>query len=71
MCALASSIFHYSTEAKRVESTGTRSDRSFTGMFTCMLSVLQSFKASKEKKTRNEREKYDGNEEVGNIKELL
>ena len=37
--------FRYSIEAKGVESTRTRSDISFTGQFTCMLSVLQCLKA--------------------------
>jgi len=41
--------------AKRVESTGTGSDRSFTVIFTCVLTVLQCFKESKEKKTKNKK----------------
>ena len=59
--------FRYSIEAKRVKSKGTGSDRSFTGMFTCMLSVLQSFKESKEKKRMNEKRSMVKYEEVGNI----
>ena len=47
--------FCYSMEAKRVESTGTESDRTFTGMFTYVLKFLQRFKESKGKKTKNEK----------------
>ena len=42
--------FCYSIEVKRVESTGTGSDRNFTGMFMCVLKFLQCLKESKEKK---------------------
>jgi len=47
--------FRYSIEAKQVESTGTGSDRRFTGLCTCVLKFLLCFKESKEKKTKNEK----------------
>ena len=49
--------FRYSIEAKRDKSIETGSDRSFIGMFTCMLSVLQCFKEWKENKTKSGKEK--------------
>ena len=63
--------FRYSIEAKRVESTGTDSDRSFTGMFTCVLKFLQRFKESKEKKTKSEREEYSETRRSGNIEDKI
>jgi len=42
--------FRYSIEAKQVEFIGTGSDRSFTGMFTC---VLKFFYVLKNEKKRN------------------
>ena len=36
-------------------------------MFTCVLTVLQSFKESKEKKTKNEKRSTVKHKEVGNI----
>ena len=59
--ALASSILPYSIEAKRVESTGTGSDRSFTVIFMCVLKFLLCFKESKEKKTKNEKRRVRWN----------
>ena len=47
--------FRYSIEAKRVESTKMGNDKSFHGMFTCVLKFLQHFKESKENKTKNEK----------------
>jgi len=45
VCALwLPRYFRYSIEAKQVESIGTGSDRSFTGIFTCVLKFLQHFK---------------------------
>jgi len=55
--------FRYSIEVKQVESTGTGGDRSFHGMFTCVLMVLLCFKESKEKKTKNEKRKYSENKD--------
>ena len=63
MRALASSILRYSIEAKRVKPIGTGGDKSFHDMFTCVLKFLQCFKESKEKKTKNGREEYDGNKD--------
>jgi len=37
-------------------------------MFTCMLTVLQCLKESKEKKTKNEKRSTVKHKEVGNIK---
>ena len=45
--------FRYSIEPKWVEFTRTKSDRSFTGIFKCVLRFLQHFKESKEKKTKS------------------
>ena len=56
---------------KRVESTRTGGDRSLHGMFTCMLTVLQSFKESKEKKTKNEKKSTVKHKEVGNIEKNI
>jgi len=53
--------FRYSIEAKWVESTGTESDKSFTGLFTCVLKFLLCFKESKEKKTKNEKRRVRWN----------
>ena len=63
--------FRYNIEAKRVESIGTGSDRGFTGMFTCVLKVLQHFKESKEKKIKNEKRSTVKHKEVGNIEEIV
>ena len=40
-------------------------------MFTCMLTVLQSFKELKEKKAKNEKRSTVEHEEVGNIKDKI
>ena len=58
--------FHYSIEAKQVESTGTGSDRSFTGMFMCVLSVLQCLKRNENKQV--EREEYSETQRGGKHK---
>ena len=58
--------FYYSIEAKRIEFTGTGSDKSFIGMFMCVLTVLQSFKESKENITKGAE-----NKEVKNIEEMV
>ena len=63
--------FCYSIEAKRVESKRTGSDRSFTGLFTCVLKFLQHFKESKKRKQKVEREEYSENKEVGNIEKMI
>ena len=40
-------------------------------MFTCMLTVLQCLKESKEKKTKNEKRSTVKHKEVGNIEEMV
>ena len=68
MCALwLPRYLGYSTEAKHVESTRTKSDRSFTGLFTCVLTVLLFFKEWKEKKIKNEKRSTVKHKEVENI----
>ena len=63
--------FCYSIEAKtsRIHKDGR--GRSFTGMFTCMLKVLQSLKEWKEKKTKNEKRNTVKHKEVKNIKKNI
>ena len=56
---------------KRVESTRTGGDKSLYGMFTCMLTVLQCLKESKEKKIKNEKRSMVKHKEVGNIEEMV
>jgi len=59
VCALfLPQYFRYSIEAKQVESTGTESDRSFTGRFTRVLSVFFVLKNQKKRKQRMKREEY-------------
>ena len=57
--------------AKRVESIGTESDRSFIGLFTCVLMVFNILKNKKKRKQRLEREGYGENKEVGNIEKNI
>jgi len=63
--------FRCNIEAKRVESTGMGSDRSFTGWFMCVLMVLQYLKEWKEKKIKNEKRSTVKHKEVGNIKKNI
>jgi len=63
--------FRYSIEAKQVESTRTKSDRSFTGLFTCVIKFLQHFKESKEKKQKMRREEHGETRRSGNIEEKI
>jgi len=62
--------FCYSIEAKRVESTWMGGDKSSTGRFTCVLSVLQSLKNQKKRKQIMKREAYGGNKDR-NIEEKV
>ena len=61
--------FRYSIEVKRVESTGTRSDRSFTGLFTCVLTVFYILK--NEKKTKNGKRKIRWKQRQKHWKEYI
>ena len=63
--------FRYSIKAKPVESTGTGSDKSFTEIFTYVLSVLQSLKEWKENKTKNEKRSTVKHKEVENIEQNM
>jgi len=56
-------------EAKWVEFTESGSDRSFTGQFTWVLSVLQCLKESKEKKRMNEKRRNTMKIKKRNIEE--
>ena len=62
VCALwLPRYFRYSIKAKRVESTWMGGDRSLHSMFTCVLTVLQCLKESKEKKIKNEKRRVRWN----------
>ena len=56
VCALwLPQYFCYSIEDKMSRIYKDGRDRSFTGMFMCVLKFFQHFKESKEKKTKNEK----------------